>query len=92
MRAVGNTGSSAALSKCRLRCWWLSNYSPLAEILDGDEACLWEVAYEMDAEDGLIWAHGTGDDSLMAFTDLGIDTLTGPIEIYKRHTRPAWHR
>jgi hypothetical protein len=34
-------------------------------------------------KDGLIWVYGPGDDSVMAFTDFGIETLTGLIEIYK---------
>lgn len=55
----------------------------VAEMLGEDEAWLWEVANEMDAEDGLIWVYGTADDGVMAFTDLGIETLTGIIEIYK---------
>ena len=33
--------------------------------------------------DGLIWVYGPGDDGAMAFTDFGIETLTGLIEIYK---------
>ena len=33
--------------------------------------------------DGLIWVYGPGDDGVMAFTDFGIETLTGLIEIYK---------
>jgi hypothetical protein len=37
----------------------------------------------MDQEDGLIWVYGPGDESVMAFTDFGIKTLTGLIEIYK---------
>jgi len=37
----------------------------------------------MDQEDGLIWVYGPGDDGVMAFTDFGIETLTGLIEIYK---------
>ena len=55
----------------------------VAEMLGEDEAWLWEVANEMDAEDGLIWVYGPGDDGVMAFTDFGIVTLTGIIEIYK---------
>ncbi|HWX59885.1 hypothetical protein [Bradyrhizobium sp.] len=31
---------------------------------------------------GLIWVYGPGDDETMAFTDFGIETLTGTIEIY----------
>jgi hypothetical protein len=37
----------------------------------------------MDQEDGLIWVYGPGDDGVMAFTDFGIETLTGLIEIHK---------
>jgi hypothetical protein len=55
----------------------------VAEMLGEDEAWLWEVANEMDAEDGLIWVYGPGDDGIMALTDFGIETLTGIIEIYK---------
>jgi hypothetical protein len=55
----------------------------VAEMLGEDEEWLWEVANEMDAEDGLIWVYGPGDDGVMAFTDFGIETLTGIIEIYK---------
>ena len=55
----------------------------VAEILGEDEDWLWDVAVEMDQEDGLIWVYGPGDKSVMAFTDFGIDTLTGIIEIYK---------
>ena len=44
---------------------------------------LWEVANEMDAEDGLIWVYGPDDDGVMAFTDFGIETLTGIIEMMR---------
>jgi len=55
----------------------------VAEMLGEDEDWLWEVANEMDPEDGLIWVYGPGDESVMAFTDFGIETLTGLIQIYK---------
>ena len=55
----------------------------VAEMLGENEDWLWEVATEMDQEDGLIWVYGPGDESLMAFTDFGIETLTGLIQIYK---------
>ena len=67
----------------------------VAEMLGEDEDWLWDVASEMDQEDGLIWVYGPGDESVMAFTDFGIDTLTGLVQIYKvdpdllkRSTRP----
>ncbi len=52
-------------------------------MLGEDDGWLWDVANEMDQEDGLIWVYGRGDDGVMAFTDFGIETLTGIIEIYK---------
>ena len=55
----------------------------VAEMLGEDEDWLWDVANEMDAEDGLIWVYGAGDDGVMAFTDFGIETLTAIIEIHK---------
>jgi hypothetical protein len=53
------------------------------EMLGEDEDWLWDVVNEMEQEDGLIWVYSTGDDGVMAFTDFGIETLTGLIEIYK---------
>jgi hypothetical protein len=55
----------------------------VAEMLGEDVDWLREVAIEMDQEDGLIWVYGSGDESVMAFTDFGIETLTGLVEIYK---------
>lgn len=34
-----------------------------------------DVAMQMDAEDGVIWVYGQGDDQIMAFTDFGVETL-----------------
>ena len=55
----------------------------VAAMLGEDEEWLQDVASEMDQEDGLIWVYGPNDDGVMAFTDFGIETLTGLIEIYK---------
>jgi hypothetical protein len=44
---------------------------------------LHEVADEMDTEDGVIWVYGDTDDGVMAFTEFGIETLTGLIEMHK---------
>jgi hypothetical protein len=55
----------------------------VAAMLGEDEDWLVDVAVEMDPEDGLIWVYGPGDESLMAFTDFGLETLTGLVEIYK---------
>ena len=55
----------------------------VAAMLGEDEDWLWDVANEMDQEDGLIWVYGIADDGIMAFTDFGIETLTDLIKIYK---------
>jgi hypothetical protein len=55
----------------------------VAEMLGEHEDWLADVANEMDQEDGLIWVYGPGDEGVMAFTDFGIETLLGLIEIYK---------
>jgi hypothetical protein len=55
----------------------------VAAMLREDEDWLQDVANEMDQEDGLIWVYGPGDESVMAFTDFGIETLSGLVEIYK---------
>jgi hypothetical protein len=55
----------------------------VAEMLGEPEDWLWDVAVEMDQEDGLIWVYGPGDKSVMAFTDFGIETLTELVQIFK---------
>ena len=44
---------------------------------------LFDVATEMDIEDGVIWVYGVGDEQVMAFTDFGIENLIQLIKIYK---------
>jgi hypothetical protein len=44
---------------------------------------LFDVAIEMESEDGLIWVHGLDDDSVMAFTDEGVDSLVELIKIHR---------
>ena len=56
----------------------------VAPMLGEDEDWLSDVANEMDQEDGLTWVYGPGDDdSVMAFTDFGLETLDDLIKIYK---------
>jgi hypothetical protein len=62
----------------------------VAEMLGEDEEWLFEVAEEMDTEDGQLWIVGVGEDGVMAFTDDGIENLKNLIAIHKR--RPQHHR
>jgi hypothetical protein len=55
----------------------------VAKDLSEDEDWLSDVAYGMDAEDGLIWVFGLGDDGIMAFTDFGIENLMELIRVHK---------
>jgi Transposase len=55
----------------------------VAKDLGENEDWLFDVANEMDVEDGVIWVYGSGDDGAMAFTDFGIENLIDLIKIYK---------
>ena len=57
--------------------------SRVAEELGEDQDWLFDVATEMEAEDGVIWVYGTDKDGEMAFTDFGIENLIDLIKIHK---------
>jgi hypothetical protein len=57
--------------------------SLVAKDLGESEDWLFDLANEMDVEDGVIWVYGLGDDGVMAFTDFGIENLIELIKIYK---------
>ena len=44
---------------------------------------LFDIANEMDTEDGVIWVYGDNDDGVMAFTEFGIENLTHLVEMHK---------
>jgi hypothetical protein len=54
----------------------------VAKELGEDVDFLFDIALEMEPEDGVIWVHGLEDDSVMAFTDFGVDSL---VELVKTH-------
>ncbi len=55
----------------------------VAAELGEDEDWLWDVAAEMEIEDGVIWVYGVGEDGVMAFTDFGIENLKDLIRMHK---------
>ena len=55
----------------------------VAEELGEDEDWLFEVAVEMEPEDGVIWVYGAGAEGIMAFTDFGIESLVELIKMHK---------
>ena len=54
----------------------------VAKDLGEDVDFLFDVAIEMEPEDGLIWVLGLGDESVMPFTEHGVDSL---VELNKIH-------
>ena len=58
----------------------------VAKMLGEDEDWLWNIAVDMEPEDGLIWVYGTGDDGQMAFTDFGIENLKQLVRAHKHRT------
>jgi hypothetical protein len=58
----------------------------VAKELGEDVDWLYDVALEMEPEDGVIWVQGLGDDSVMAFTDFGVESLVELIKIHREST------
>jgi hypothetical protein len=74
--------------------------SRVAKMLGEDEDWLQEISIEMDAEDGRLTVLGIGEETITAFTDLGVENLAQIVEIYKanpdllarnlKRDLPAW--
>jgi hypothetical protein len=43
--------------------------SRAAEILSEDEELLWDLAVNLEPEDGCLWIYGTGEQQTIAFTE-----------------------
>jgi len=48
---------------------------------------IFDLAFDMETEDGVIWVYGPGDDSVIAFTPLGIENLRELNEMDPEHRR-----
>ena len=60
----------------------------VAQDLGEDEDWLWEIATEMEPEDGLIWVYGpTHEDSVMAFSDFGVENLADLIAEHRKSSK-----
>jgi len=55
----------------------------VAKELGEDEDWLFDIAAELEPEDGVIWGYDVGDDGVLAFTDFGVDSLVDLIKMYK---------
>lgn len=56
-----------------------------AEMLGEDEQLLWDLADEMDPEDGCLWIYDTGDQQTLAFTRAGMEYLRELLAEHKRN-------
>jgi hypothetical protein len=59
--------------------------SRAAEILGEDEELLWDMATDMEPEDGCLWIYGTDDQQTIAFTLAGMEYLREMLPQYKRN-------
>ena len=57
--------------------------SRVAKELGEDEEWLFEIAIDMEIEDGVIWVYDSSEDGEKAFTDFGIENLIDLIKIHK---------
>jgi hypothetical protein len=57
--------------------------SHVAKMLGEDEDWLFDIAGEMDTEDGQLWVYGIGEHGVMAFTGDGIENLKDLIQMHK---------
>lgn len=48
---------------------------------------IFDLAIDMETEDGVIWVYGTGDDCVIAFTPFGIENLQELIEMDRDRAR-----
>ena len=55
----------------------------VAEMLGESEDWLQEISIEMDPEDGRLIVWGTDEQTITAFTELGVENLAQIVEIYK---------
>jgi hypothetical protein len=55
----------------------------VAEQLGVDEDLLHDLSVGLEPEDGVIRVYGLGEDSVMAFTDEGVDELNNLLEMHR---------
>ena len=84
---LGATGFGDLRSRCLTmyvnKVHHVTTINHLAQELGEDEDWLWDVANEMEIEDGVIWVYGIGEDGILAFTDFGIENLRDLIKMHK---------
>jgi hypothetical protein len=81
--AIIDHSGSGGLTMLVNKVHHVTTISRVAKDLGESEDWLFDVASEMDVEDGVIWVHGDAEDGVMAFTDVGIENLIDLIKIHK---------
>jgi hypothetical protein len=81
--AIIDHSSSGGLTMHVNKVHHVTTINRVARDLGESEAWLFDVANEMDVEDGVIWVYGDAEDGVMAFTDFGIENLIELIKIYE---------
>lgn len=59
--------------------------SAAAEILGEDEELPWDLATDMEPQDGCLWIYGTDDHQTIAFTPDGMEYLRELLAEHKRN-------
>ena len=80
---LGSSGVTTHVNKVH----HVTTITQVARDLGEDEDWLWDVANEMEIEDGVIWVYGVGEDGILAFTDFGIESLIELIKMHKKIQR-----
>jgi hypothetical protein len=60
----------------------------VAQILREDEQLLWDLAINMEPQDGCPWVYGIDEQHTMAFTDRGLEYLQELVAEHKRSNAP----
>ena len=83
-------GYPTASSKRRFIVFASGTYTigRVAEMLGEDEDWLHDLSIDMDIEDGRITVWDTGDETITAFTDLGVENLTDLVTLYEANPAP----
>ena len=61
----------------------------VAQIIREDEQLLWDLAINVEPEDGCLWVYGTDEQHTMAFTDRALEYLQELVAEHKRSNAPA---
>jgi hypothetical protein len=61
----------------------------VAQIIREDEQLLWDLAINMEPEDGCLWVYGIDEQYTMAFTHRGLEYLQELVAEHKRSNAPA---